>query len=226
MAQKELIYVYDNTMRLVHWVRFFVILALSVTGYYIYNPFFWGSPGEAVNTFTMANMRFLHFLSAICFDVVLMIGVYLIFFSTYHAHWRRMIPSPKNIKEGWINFKYYWTLKGESINCRWIEPVDGFMFLLFHILFVHIMITGFALYVTAYHASWWWPNLIHLGTDWIYWIHSDLQGIRFWHHFDLWCIITLFILHIYLQVWKTIKLQNGNIASIFGGYRYRDIVKN
>ncbi|MBI3584724.1 MAG: cytochrome b/b6 domain-containing protein [Nitrospinae bacterium] len=224
MAQKELIYVYTNTWRILHWIVFFATIGLSITGYYIAAPYFWGIPGEAANTFTMANMRFLHFLCAnLYFGVAFIIGTYITFFSTYHAHWKDMLPSPKNIKGGWIQFKYYWRLKGERTDYMWVDPVDGFIFLLFHILFLHQLITGFALYVPAYLTKWWWPTLLHLTTDWIYWIYSDLQGIRFWHHLGLWCIITLFIIHVYLQIWKTIKLKNSNIASIFGGYRYRDV---
>lgn len=57
------VYVWDLPVRLTHWVNVASILVLSLTSYYIANPFIL-THGIATNEFLMGTVRFVHFLTA------------------------------------------------------------------------------------------------------------------------------------------------------------------
>ena len=55
------VFVYEWPMRLCHWLIAISIVVLTVTGFYIGEPFLGSRPGEAVDQFFMGYMRFAHF---------------------------------------------------------------------------------------------------------------------------------------------------------------------
>ncbi|MDI6728564.1 MAG: cytochrome b/b6 domain-containing protein, partial [Thermodesulfovibrionales bacterium] len=60
------VYVWEFPVRLTHWINVLGIASLSITGYYIGNPFV-----HAVSTdqYIMGWMRFIHFVAAYLFAV-------------------------------------------------------------------------------------------------------------------------------------------------------------
>jgi Ni/Fe-hydrogenase 1 B-type cytochrome subunit len=221
MARPERRYVWSVTVRVIHWLTFLSVLVLLVTGNYIaHTPAFISPTGEPYQNFFMANMRFVHFISAIVFDVGIVVSIYLIFFSTFHAPWRELTPTTQNLNKFWKMLKYYFRLSGEKVKYDVIDPVDLVSFLSFHILAILLIFTGFALYVAPFSLDWWWPQLLHLTTDWVVWLFRGLNGTRIAHHLMWWLILAWVLVHVYFQVWKTIKLKTGEMGSIFSGYRY------
>lgn len=222
MANKNIKYVWSGPVRIIHWTVFLSVVVLLITGNYIaHTPGFISPSGEPAESFFMANMRLVHYIAAIVFDVAVLVSIYLIFFSTFHAPWRDLLPTPTNLKRFWTQLKYYIRLSGEQIEYEYEDPIDIISFLSFHILAILLMLTGFALYVVQYATNWWWPALLRLTTDWVVGLLGGLQNVRTAHHVMWWLILAWVIVHVYFQVWKTVKFRTGNLDAIIGGYRYR-----
>lgn len=226
MEKTRVRYVWSGSIRFLHWLVFLSVVVLLITGNYIAHTPTWIKPsGEPFENFFMANMRFIHFVAAIVFDVGIIISIYLIFFSTFHAPWRDLIPTKGNLRKAWVQLKYYFRLSGEKVDYEYEDPIDIISWLSFHVLSVLLIFTGFALYVTSFSLNWWWPKLLHITTDWVVILLGGLNGTRIAHHIMWWLILAWIIIHVYFQVWKTIKLKTGNIGAIFSGYRYTKVEK-
>jgi Ni/Fe-hydrogenase 1 B-type cytochrome subunit len=224
MERGTIKYVWSWPVRAVHWTVFLSVAVLLVTGTYIaHTPMYISPTGEPVDTFFMATARFVHLVAAVVFDIAIFVSIYLIFFSVFHAPWRDLLPTPRNLKRFWIQLKYYWRLSGERVEYEYEDPIDIISFLTFHILAILLMFTGFAMYAASYAVNWWWPNLLHLTTDWVVWLMGGLKNVRIAHHAMWWLIVIWILVHIYFQIWKTIKFRTGNVDAIIGGYRYRSM---
>ncbi len=219
----EMVKVKSASVRVLHWVIFFSTVSLVLTGLYIADPYWFSGTGEAYQTFVMAKIRLMHFLSAIALDVAFLIRLYIAFFSIFHADWREMLPFSENLREAWNSFGFYWTLKGEQKDHRWIDPFDGITFHLLHLVLLLQLFTGFALYVSGIELSpgltGIWARTLHIATDWTLVLFGGLPGVRQMHHFTLWLVVSGAFLHIYHQIWKTIKLQRADISAIINGYK-------
>ncbi len=219
--RKELVYVRNFSNRALHWLMFFSVMVLLPTGYYIGHPTAFYGQGEAYDSYVMGYIRLAHFFAAMTLDISIMVRFYLAFFSLYHRDWKEVMPTPKNIKGAIQVATCYMTFKKPSFY-RHVDPFDGLLFLLLHLLMVLQLVTGFQMYVHALPADYWWSTLIHLGTDWSLWVLGSDQMVRLTHHLILWVMIAGIIFHIYIQVAKTIIWRDGHIGSIVGGYKFRD----
>lgn len=220
--RKTLVYTRNFTNRLIHWVTFFSVVVLMVTGYYIGEPTAVYGYGEAYDAFTMAYIRYFHFLAAMALDVALMVWLYLAFFSLFHRYWRDMVPTPSTLWGALRVTQSYFTFRKPPFYPRF-DPLDGLLFLVLIVLMALQMITGFHLYVQGLGPDYWWAQLIHWGTDWIVPLFGGSQNVRLVHHVMQWVMLAGIIVHVYLQVAKTIIWQDGHIGQIVGGYKFRDV---
>lgn len=220
--KKRLVYVRNFTNRLLHWTMFFAVMVLLVTGYYIGHPTAVYGQGEPYQAITMANIRFYHFIGAMFLDIAIMLRFYLAFFSLYHRDWFEVLPFPSRIIGAIQVIKSYFTFIKPPFY-RHVDPFDGLLFLALHLFMVLQLLTGFQLYVHALGQEYWWAQVIHLGTDWIRVVLGGDQYVRLAHHMMLWIMISGIIVHVYIQVAKTIIWQDGHIAAIVGGYKYQDV---
>src|SRR5437899_3113990 len=83
---KQTIYVWELPVRITHWVNVLSILVLSLTGYYISNPFF-GTRGVATNEYLMGTIRFTHFVVAFVFTASVLFRLYWAFAGNRYARW-------------------------------------------------------------------------------------------------------------------------------------------
>ncbi len=219
----EMVKVKTGTVRFLHWVVFFSTVTLVFTGLYIADPFWMFGQGEAYQTFVMAKIRLIHFLAATFLDIAFLLRLYIAFFSYFHKDFREVIPTPHNLKEAGKTWKYYWKLEGPQKDYRWVDPFDGMTFHLLHLVLLTQIATGFALYVSPIELAggWWglWADFLHWTTDWTLWLFGGLTGVRVVHHITTWIVVSGALLHIYLQVWKTIKLKRADISAIINGYK-------
>ncbi|MBI5815018.1 MAG: Ni/Fe-hydrogenase, b-type cytochrome subunit [Nitrospinae bacterium] len=220
--KKNLVYVRNFTNRLLHWTMFFSVMVLLPTGYYIGNPTALFGHGEAYNQFIMADIRVYHFFAAMALDISIMLRFYLAFFSMYHRDWFEVLPIPSRIIGAIQIARSYLTFKKPPFY-RHVDPLDGLTFLCLHLFMVLQLVTGFHLYAHALPGNYWWSRLIHLGTDWVVPVFGSDQAVRNVHHLMLWITIAGIIMHVYIQVIKTIIWRDGHISAIVGGYKYRDV---
>ncbi|WP_457638614.1 cytochrome b/b6 domain-containing protein [Persephonella sp.] len=220
------------TMRIIHWVNAFSILAAVITGLYIANPYYQALIAEpAATKYVMAYNRWVHFIAAILLDVTSIIIAYLYFFSRFEKPVKKIIPTGQNIKEFIEVVINLLTLnRRKNFDSSHLDSFNAVYFTILHILLLLMLFTGLQMYVWAlYHGESsigaWWPWLLHVATDWTLWVFGGPYGVRTAHHLMMWLIIAWVAFHIYYQVWRTIFWREGDMAIVFGGYKFKKVKK-
>ena len=226
-----------TTMRIIHWVNFFSMIVAIATGLYIAAPYYQTFIADsAVDKYVMAWNRWGHFMVAIIFDVTSIVVAYLYFFSRFEQPWKKVIPTPANIKEFFAVLINLLTLnRTKKFDSSHSDSFNTVYFTIFHLLLAWMLLTGLQLYVHGLESGEssigaWWPWMLHVATDWTIpvsgWINGNASGmaslmdVRITHHYTMWFIIVWVIFHIYYQVWRTIYWQEGDIAIAFSGEKF------
>jgi len=217
-----------TAMRIIHWVNFFSMIVAIATGLYIAAPYYQSFIADsAVDKYVMAWNRWGHFMVAIIFDVTSIIVAYLYFFSRFEQPWKKVLPTPSNIKEFFAVLINLLTLnRSKRFDSSHSDSFNTVYFTIFHLLLAWMLLTGLQLYVHGLESGEssigaWWPWMLHLFTDFTIPVTGGtLMDVRISHHYTMWLIIVWVVFHIYYQVWRTIYWQEGDIAIAFGGEKF------
>jgi Ni/Fe-hydrogenase 1 B-type cytochrome subunit len=213
-----------------------MIVAIA-TGLYIAAPYYQTFiADDAVDKYVMAWNRWGHFMVAIIFDVTSIIVAYLYFFSRFEQPWKKVIPTPSNVKEFFAVLINLITLnRSKKFDSTHADSFNTIYFAIFHLLLAWMLITGLQLYVHIFphgdsSIGAWWPWMLHVATDWSLPVSSWMVGstatginvmdVRIVHHYTMWLVVVWVVFHIYYQVWRTIFWQEGDIAIAFGGEKF------
>ncbi len=215
-------------MRINHWVVAICMVAAVATGLYIGHPYYQTLIAEpAVDKYVMAWNRWIHLMAAIIFDVSSVVIAYLYFFSRFEKPYKKLLPTPKNIREFIAVFVNLITFnRVKKFDSSHSDSFNTVYFFIFHLMLVWMLLTGLQLYVQGLesgHSSIgdWWPAMLHLVTDWtIPFTGGTNMDVRISHHTTMYFIIVWVMFHIYYQVWRTIFWQEGDIAIVFGGSKF------
>jgi Ni/Fe-hydrogenase 1 B-type cytochrome subunit len=212
MEKIELRYVWEWPVRLVHWVNFFAIVVLSVTGIYIG----WGKTlAHNPSQFIMGWVRFVHFVVAFAFTISVVSRIYWAFAGNKYASWRVFVPwafkdGRKNMKE---TFLFYTFFKPTPPHCVGHNGMAGAAYLWIFALYLVMICTGFALY--GQYAP---GGFFSSAFSWVY-VFGSNQGLRLTHKIVMWFLIAFAIHHVYSAWLMDVKEKNGVISSIFGGWK-------
>ena len=217
-----------TAMRIIHWVNFFSMIVAIATGLYIAAPYYQSFIADsAVDKYVMAWNRWGHFMVAIIFDVTSIIVAYLYFFSRFEQPWKKVLPTPSNIKEFFAVLINLLTLnRSKRFDSSHSDSFNTVYFTIFHLLLAWMLLTGLQLYVHGLESGEssigaWWPWMLHLFTDFTIPVTGGtLMDVRISHHYTMWLIVVWVVFHIYYQVWRTIYWQEGDIAIAFGGEKF------
>lgn len=215
-------------MRIFHWVNAISMIIAVATGLYIGYPYYQALIADpAVDKYVMAWNRWAHFMVAIIFDVTSIVIAYLYFFSRFEKAYKKLLPTPTNIKEFFAVAINLITLnRVKNFNSSQADSFNGIYFLIFHLLLVWMLLTGLQLYVHGLASGLssignWWPWILHFATDWtIVATGGTLMDVRMSHHFTMWLIIVWVVFHIYYQIWRTLFWKEGDISIAFSGEKY------
>jgi len=224
-------------MRLNHWVVAICMVAAVITGLYIGHPYYQSFIADpAVDKYVMAWNRWIHFIVAIIFDVSSIVVAYLYFFSRFEKPYKKLIPTPSNIKEfGAVLINLLTLNRVKKFDSSHADSFNAVFFFIFHLLLVWMLLSGLQLYVHGLESGIssigaWWPWMLHLATDWTLPVSSWMVGstatgtnimdVRIAHHISMWLIIAWVVFHIYYQVWRTIFWKEGDIAIVVGGSKF------
>ncbi len=205
-------YIWEVPVRVTHWVNVLSILALSITGLYIGDPY---AQGADEHSMLMGKMRFLHFLFAYLFIASLIVRVYWWFVGNSYARLDQFIPVSGDRWKNLIDTAlFYGFMKKELPHSPGHTGLAGLTYFFLFILFVVEIMTGFALYSQSHSGGAIWTAL----GGWL--IPVLGQGmVRFIHHVIMWLIAVFVIIHVYISVHNHIIEKNGLIFSIFNGYK-------
>ena len=215
-------------MRIIHWVNAVSILAAVITGLYIAHPYYQSFIADAaVDKYVMAWNRWIHFMGAIILDVTSIVIAYLYFFSRFEKPYKKLIPSPRNIREFFAVLGNLISLNRQKFHdSSHADSFNTVYFTILHLMLVWMLLTGLQLYVHGLESGLssigsWWPAMLHFFTDWtIDATGGTLMDVRISHHETMWWIVAWTMFHIYYQVWRTIFWQEGDMAIVFGGSKF------
>ena len=205
------VYVWEFPVRLTHWLNVLSIVTLSITGYYIGNPFIHAVYSEQ---YIMGWIRFIHFVAAYLFAVSFLIRIYWLIAGNEYANWRVFNPfSTGKFRELIEITKFYLFLKKEPPKIKGHTAFATYMYLGLFILFIAQILTGFALYSQS-HIGFFWK----LMGGWMLSLFS-VQTLRLYHHLIMWLIIAFAISHVYIGWFLDRQEKSGVMSSIFTGYK-------
>ncbi len=216
-AMLERVYIWELPVRLAHWLLFFSIVTLAVTGFYIGHPFI-SAPGPASAHFIMGRMRSVHLYASIVFTLAALVRVYWAFAGNRYARWSQLLPVSL---ERWRSFRqaflFYTFLSRQSVDYLGHNALAGLTYAgIFAVYFV-MMATGFALY-TVYAP----PGSPMQWFGWLIPLFHGLPIARLIHHIGMWVILVFAVAHVYFPVLYALVERNGVFDSIFSGYKFKE----
>ncbi len=206
------VYAWEFPIRLTHWINALCILALSVTGFYIGNPFM-----HAVSSkqYIMGWMRFIHFVSAYTFMLSMVVRIYWAFVGNRYASWRVWFPfTSRRFRDLMDAVKFYLFISKKPPYAVGHTALAGFTYLLVFGVFIFMIVSGFALYSLNRDGALW-----TLLGGWLTGV-MHLQTIRLFHHLGMYLILAFAIIHVYIGWYLDLKERNGLMGSIFSGYKF------
>jgi Ni/Fe-hydrogenase 1 B-type cytochrome subunit len=206
------VYVWEFPVRFTHWVNVLCIVMLSITGYYISNPFI---HGYETSHYVMGWVRFIHYVAAYLFVVSLAIRLYWAFAGNKYASWKALFPFKPEQTMRLIQQILFYSFAGKKPPLGvGHTPLAGFTYLLIIILYLIEITTGFALY-SLYNPSGLYGSLF----GWLLLIFSS-PTLRLIHHIVMWLLIYFILIHIYVTMYLDQVEKSGLMGSIFTGNKF------
>ncbi len=201
---------------LIHWVLFCSVVTLVITGFYIGYPRFYFGQGEAYQAFAMADIRYYHFVAASVMMVSLLSRFYLAFTTSCNKDMKQFFPTPKNIVNALKLAAYFITgHNGHRKSYRFVNPLGGIGVFLMSVSFATMVFTGLLMYLPAGNPNTIWYSMSFSLTAFL----GGLQQVRLFHYTMMFVIISLAIIHVYMQIWKNAMFTESDISSIIAGYK-------
>lgn len=210
------LYVWEIPVRLTHWVNVLSIVVLSVTGYYIGNPWSQVSQREWYGRYFMGNVRYIHFVFAFIFVASLALRTYWAFKGNEWASWRNLFPfltadGRKALRDA---LSYYTFLRREPPEVIGHNALAGLTYAVIVTLYFIQVFTGFALLGMANPNGLWFRL-----TAWSFSLISP-QTLRLVHHMIMWLLIAFALHHVYSAFLVDSEEGNGLMSSIFSGFKF------
>ncbi len=206
------VYVWEQPVRVSHWVIFLAVVVLSFTGYYIHNPFI---VAKSSTPFLMATIRFIHVVTGFVFISAFLLRIYWFFKGNNWSNWQAFVPIHRRQWRGMGRMvAYYSFLRKDLVHQVGHNALAAVTYLvMFTLMFIEI-ITGLTLF-TQVRGGWllaplfsWLPRVI------------DIQYIRLTHFCIMFAFFAFVIHHVYSAVLVSWEERNGLIESIFTGYKF------
>lgn len=210
---KVSVYVWDLPVRITHWMNVLSILVLSVTGYYISNPFV-TTTGPASGNFLVGAVRFVHFTFAFIFTMTVLFRIYWAFAGSKYARWKQFVPATSGRRSALGKMLGYYTfLRKEPPKEVGHNPLAGVTYIGLYVLFALQILTGFALYSQAFTDGAWKALF-----GWMIVIFGA-QPIRLIHDIVMFLIIAFTIHHVYSAIVIDLEERSGLVSSIVTGWK-------
>lgn len=211
------VYVWEQPVRIYHWLNALAITVLIVTGFFIASPLALVTNEEASHRFTMGWFRVIHFVAAYIFLFNFIFRIYWGFVGNKYADWKQFIPtSGKFFKEMWTVFKMdILMLRGKEHMSVGHNAMAGFIYFFTFIAFLIQCLTGFGLYASM-STDWWFPHLF----AWVPNLFGGDAMLRDIHHITTWFFILFTVIHVYLVFYHDYVEGRGEISSMGGGWKF------
>lgn len=207
--ERVALYVWQNPVRITHWVTAGTIVVLSATGAYISDPFLIPPGGDV-----MSKIRFIHILSALVFLLSGLLRTYWLLAGNRFARWTAFIPTNRfQAMELFRQAGFYAFIRKEIPKVLGHNQLAATAYLVLFALLLVEVVTGFAL-DGLMGAE---PGYTLFG-----WLRELMgpQLLRLVHHLAMWAILAIALFHIYSCVLVDHIERNGLTSSIISGYKF------
>lgn len=206
---------WSATLRFQHWANFFLIIAMTVTGYAIMAPELLPMPASWEDTgFLMGWMRFIHFASGFSWICLGLSRVWLAFVAKdRQLRWRAFWPlnSKKDVNGLWHTIRYYLFIDKHAPVYVGHNPLQQLAYTGVYLLCLVQMFSGMSLYGLYNHYNWFW-RWMSLPASWI-----GIPYMRLIHAVIMFLIWTFVVIHVYLAIRADTVERHGGISSMFNG---------
>jgi Ni/Fe-hydrogenase 1 B-type cytochrome subunit len=210
------VYVWDLVVRNAHWVIVLTMAVLIATGLYIAHPF--GFPGTTPGRhFLMGWVRVVHFYAAIFFTLAVLVRLVWLFVSpVLYARWTQFLPWPRyRRRELLTTLKFYFFLRARPPDVIGHNPLAGLAYSGVFLLYLLMIASGLAMYAGEALPGAYMKTFQFL-VPWF----GGLATARFIHHLVMWVLILFVTLHLYTGALTSALEENGEMDSIFSGYKF------
>jgi Ni/Fe-hydrogenase 1 B-type cytochrome subunit len=206
------VYVWELPVRIAHWGLVVSLVLLTVTGTYMHSPYLVSVGSRA---WVMGWMRFLHELFGFLLIAVFIPRIYWFFAGNHFASWRAWLP---HTRRQWNSFKsmiaYYGFRRRQPFAEIGHNSLAALAYIVVFSLVAVEFLTGLVLF-SAVEGS----RILSFFVGWIPRV-VDIQWIRSAHFLIMFLLIAFFIHHIYSAMLVGISESNGELESIFTGWKF------
>jgi Ni/Fe-hydrogenase 1 B-type cytochrome subunit len=203
------LYIWQLPVRISHWVLAGSIVVLTVTGFYIANPFLVPPSGPI-----MTDVRTVHLLAAVALLASGLLRTVWLLVGNRFARWSAFLPITRvQFVEIFRQAGYYAFLRKEIPKVLGHNQLAASAYVLLFGLIVIEVLTGFVLYGVLG---------IEPAATLFAWIREfvGLQTVRLLHHLAMWGILAIATFHVYSSVLVDNIEKNGLLSSIISGYKF------
>ncbi len=197
-------------LRLYHWVMVLSVFVLAVSGLYIGHPVTSSLTGGGYSP--MADIRYIHFITAFVFSGAIIARLYLTFFGNSQENlFCYLRHLPENIIDAWQALRGYLYLgnyRQKGLGHNGLATIS--YFITFFLALLQI-ISGFYL---LYPESTFWQG-------WGLTIFGPQQQARYVHHLIMWFFALFTAVHVYIIIWNELKHPEGMLSAMLGGYKFK-----
>jgi len=209
------VYVWEVPVRVTHWLIALSIVVLSVTGFYIGNPFITVS-GPAGQHFVMGWMKVIHGWAAYVFMGAVLVRLIWMFTGNKYAHWDKFIPVHRSRLHGfWPTIKFYLFALRKPPGFVGHNPVAGATYVLVFGLYFVAIATGLILRGASADVE----SPLRWFATWAP-LWGGLQMARWIHHVVMWLLLGFAVHHVYSSLLMSTVEANATVESIFSGYKF------
>jgi Ni/Fe-hydrogenase 1 B-type cytochrome subunit len=211
------VYVYEAPVRLWHWINALAITVLALTGYFIGKPLP-TMPGEASANFLMGYIRFAHFSAGYILAIGLVGRAYWALVGNHHARELFTLPVFRMAywREAVSMLRWYLFISPRPNQYVGHNPLARMaMFVLYLLLTIFMIFTGFALYGEGAQMGSWQER----GFGWVIALFGSSQDVHSWHRLGMWGIVIFVMLHIYAAIREDIMSRQSMVSTMISGHR-------
>ncbi len=213
-------YEFSIGLRWTHWLRFFAIIALTVTGFYLTYVFVAPSVSDEPVLFLNAKMRMWHEIFGFLLIAVTIFKSYLFLFDKLSS--KELVSFWDSINPKiWIAQIKYYLFMGEHPELKGVyNPLQFIAYVGLYAMIFLISLTGLVLYAHCYQGG----GIGLFLYDYMRPIEAMMGGlamVREIHHITMWGILIFVPIHVYMAVFNSFKGKDGAMDAIFSGYKFK-----
>ena len=207
--------VYGITNRVLHWIRAISIVLLTITGFYIADPFL--APMGDTKDLILGQWSMWHYIFGFIFTSGAILRIYLFYFGEDKEGELKSMEDVKSV-DSWITQLKSYFFIGKLDKKGSYGPLQFIIYALITGLILLSILTGLILYSNVYHQG--LGGMLYeplsVVTTWF----GGLAQVRLIHHLTMWGFILVVPVHVYMVIWSSIRFKQNGIDVMFTGYDY------